>query len=201
MGQRPVRLVRLGPVPSPAIVPSHAHTAATQRHKHGLRPIPSGRFHRVLWPSAAPILVAPELAEQLTVVLDEFAQANASTTENPLKIVIRAGTLGLHQSGRAADIYDVGGKAIRRWAQEWNAAVRTAAAAGDSQERTRLIDQEKTRNVGYKLYKALQTRGGWAQPPGYPVQLFGPWTRVEGPHKEISDRMLRAHRDHIHVAR
>jgi hypothetical protein len=212
-GPRPVRFVRLGPVRSPADVPHHAytdahtdaHTAATHRHRHrhrhGLRPIPSGRFHRVLWPSVSPILVAPELAEQLTVVLDEFAQASASTADNPMKIVIRAGTMGLHQSGRAADIYEVGGQGIGKWAQEWNAAMRSATAATDPQERARIADQEKTRNIGYKLYKALQTHGGWAQPPGYPVQLFGPWTRVEGPHKQISDRMLKAHRDHIHVAK
>lgn len=99
------------------------------------------------------------------------------------------------------DIYGVGGKGIGKWAQEWNAAMQTAAAAKDPQERTRIIEEEKRRNTGYKLYMALQTRGGWAQPPGYPVQLFGPWTRSEGPHKQISDRMLRAHRDHIHVAK
>jgi len=64
-----------------------------------------------------------------------------------------------------------------------------------------LVEEEKKRNLGYKLYKALQTQGGWAQPPGFPVQLFGPWTRGEGPHKQISDRLLHAHRDHIHIAK
>jgi hypothetical protein len=46
-----------------------------------------------------------------------------------------------------------------------------------------LVEEEKQRNLGYKLYKALQVHGGWAQPQGYPVQLFGPWTRGEArPH-------------------
>ena len=79
--------------------------------------------------------------------------------------------------------------------------MRKAAAANEPQERARIIDEEKKRNLGHKLYKALQARGGWAQPQGYPVQLFGPWTRGEGPHKAISDQLLRAHRDHIHVAK
>jgi hypothetical protein len=143
----------------------------------------------------------PELADHLSVVLDEFAQASGSAADAPLKIVVRPGTMGLHRTGRAVDIYEVGGKGIGKWAQEWNAAMQTATAAKDPQERTRIIEEEKGRNIGYKLYMVLQTRGGWAQPPGYPVQLFGPWTRSEGPHKQISDRMLRAHRDHIHVAK
>jgi hypothetical protein len=148
-----------------------------------------------------PIVVVDDLAEQLNAVLEEFAQAAGSTAEGPLRIVLRTGTLGLHRTGRAVDIYGVGGKSIARWANEWNSAHRKAAAATDPAEKARIIEEEKGRNLGYKLYKALQARGGWAQPQGYPVQLFGPWTRLEGPHKEISDRLLRAHRDHIHVAR
>jgi hypothetical protein len=175
--------------------------SAARAHRHRRRPIRSGRFHRVLWPSGFPIVVVPELADQLSVVLEEFAQASGSTTASPLKVVLRPGTMGLHRAGRAVDIYEVGGKGIGRWAQEWNAAMRRAAAAKEPQERGRIIEEEKARNLGYKLYKALQTRGGWAQPPGYPVQLFGPWTRGEGPHKAISDRLLRMHRDHIHVAK
>jgi hypothetical protein len=79
--------------------------------------------------------------------------------------------------------------------------MRQAATAPTPQERTRLVAEEQGRNLGYKLYKALQAHSGWAQPPGYPVQLFGPWTRGEGPHKAISDQMLQAHRDHIHIAK
>jgi hypothetical protein len=155
----------------------------------------------VLWPAGFPILVVPELADQISAVLEEFAQAGGSTVEGPLKIVLRPGTMGLHRTGRAVDIYGVGGKGIGRWAQEWNAAQTRAAAATDPAEKTRIIDEEKAKNLGYKLYKALQTRGGWAQPAGYPVQLFGPWTRGEGPHTKISDKLLNMHRDHIHVAK
>lgn len=167
----------------------------------GRRPIRSGRFYRVLWPAAFPIVVVPDLADQINAVLEEFAQAAGSSAEGPLKIVLRPGTMGLHRLGRAVDIYEVGGKGIGQWAQECNAAQRKAAEAKDPTERARIIEEEKKRNLGYKLYKALQARGGWAQPPDYPVQLFGPWTRSEGPHKQISDRLLRMHRDHIHVAK
>jgi hypothetical protein len=155
----------------------------------------------VLFPAGFPIVVVPQLADQLSVVLEEVAQASGATAEGPLKIGLRPGTLGLHRLGRAVDIYGVGGKRIGKWAQEWNAAMQRAAAATDPKERPRIIEEEKARNVGYRLYKALQARGGWAQPQGYPVQLFGPWTRGEGPHKAISDRLLRMHRDHIHVAK
>jgi hypothetical protein len=111
------------------------------------------------------------------------------------------GTLGLHRFGRAADIYAVGEKALSLWAHDWNSTMRQAATAPTPQERARLVAEEQARNLGYKLYKALQGHGGWAQPPGYPVQLFGPWTRGEGPHKAISEQLLQAHRDHIHIAK
>jgi len=172
-----------------------------RKHLHRHRPIRSGRFYRLFWPAGFPIVVVPELAEQLAVILEEFAQQSGSTPEGPLKIVMRPGTMGLHKSGRAVDIYEVGGKGIGLWAHEWNAAIQRARAMKDPQERTRIIDEEKARNLGHKLYKVLQARGGWAQPQGYPVQLFGPWTRGEGPHKAISDRLLHMHRDHIHVAK
>jgi hypothetical protein len=79
--------------------------------------------------------------------------------------------------------------------------MRQAASPPNPQECARGVTAEKARNLGYKLYIALQMHGGWVQPQGYPVQLFGPWTRSEGPHKAISDRLLHAHRDHIHVAK
>lgn len=198
VGLRPVRLRRIRPVRSGTSIPVRRSRHRDQRPR---RPLRSGRFHRVLWPAGVHILVIPELADHLSLVLEEFAQAAGSTSEGPLRIVLRQGTMGLHRSGRAVDIYEVGGKGISQWAQEWNAAMQRAAAAKDPQERSRIIDEEKASNVGFKLYKALQNRGGWAQPQGYPVQLFGPWTRAEGPHKGISDRLLRMHRDHIHVAK
>lgn len=165
------------------------------------RPIRSGRFHRMLWPVGFPIVVVDDLADQLRAVLEEFAKTGGATAEGPLKIALGRGTLGLHRTGRAIDIYGVGGKSIGRWATEWNAAQKKAGEAKEPAEKARIIEEEKNRNLGYKLYKALQARGGWAQPEGYPIQLFGPWTRVEGPHKQISDRLLKLHRDHIHVAK
>ena len=68
-------------------------------------------------------------------------------------------------------------------------------------ERRLIAEKEEKENLGWRLYKALQRYGQWAQPYGYPVQLFGPWTRTEGPWKPISDFLLRAHRDHIHLAK
>jgi hypothetical protein len=184
-----------------AVFARRGRPAPAGAFRPGRRPIRSGRFHRVLWPLGFPVVVLPELADQLSTVLDELAQANAATQQAPLRIVLRPGTLGLHRSGRAVDIYGVGGKSIGQWAQEWNAAMQKAAAAKDPQDRSRIIEEEKAKNLGHKLYKALQAREGWAQPQGYPVQLFGPWTRAEGPHKAISDRLLHLHRDHIHVAK
>lgn len=192
MGVRPIRRLRVRPIVRPG---------PTRRPGPPQHPIRSGRYHRMLWPVGFPIVVVDDLANQLNAVLEEFAQANGSTAEGPLQIVLRRGTLGLHRTGRAVDIYGVGGKGIDKWANEWNAAQRKAAATKDTAEKTRIIEDEKTRNLGYKLYKALQARGDWAQPQGYPVQLFGPWTRVEGPHKGISDRLLKLHLDHIHVAK
>jgi hypothetical protein len=165
-----------------------------------LQPIANGQFYRVLSP-AREGLVTPQLANELSKALEQFARSNGFNDERPMTIGFRCGTLGLHRFGRAADIYAVGGKGIGQWAQEWNEVMRKTKAAADPQGRVRAIEEEKQRNLGYKLYKALQAHGGWAQPKGYPVQLFGPWTRGEGPHKAISDQLLNAHRDHIHVAR
>jgi hypothetical protein len=176
-----------------------APTAAEQPTRHpALQPIPSGQACRVTSPPEHS-LVTPPLASALRQVFEQFAQANGFSAEQPLSIAFGRGTLGLHRFGRAADIYAVGEKGLSQWAYDWNSAMRQAATT--PQERARLVAEEQARNLGYKLYKALQAHGGWAQPPGYPVQLFGPWTRGEGPHKTISDQMLQAHRDHIHVAK
>jgi hypothetical protein len=165
-----------------------------------LQPVASGRAYRVI-SQPEQSLVTPTLARALHQVFEEFAQANGFTSEQPLGVSFGRGMLGLHRSGRAADIYAIGEKGLRQWAHEWNAAMPQAATAPTLQERTRLVAEERTRNLGYKLYMALRAHGGWAQPPGYPVQLFGPWTRGEGPHKAISDQLLSLHRDHIHVAK
>lgn len=199
---RPVRLMRprhphphmqtiIQPAPQPEPV---------EPNQPKLQPIPNGQFYRVVSPGEE-AMVTPHLASELGKALEQFAQSNGFNAEQPLSVSFKRGTLGLHRFGRAADIYDVGGKGVGQWAQEWNEAMRKANAPPAAQERARLIEEERQRNLGYKLYKALQANGGWAQPPGLPVQLFGPWTRGEGPHKTISDRLLHAHRDHIHVAR
>jgi hypothetical protein len=211
---RPVRLYRLTPpgaqVPT-QMTPPHtarpqapspsAPTAAEQTTRHpALQPIPSGQAYRVTSPPEHS-LVTPPLASALRQVFEQFAQAHGFSAEQPLSIAFGRGTLGLHRFGRAADLYAIGDKGVGQWAHDWNSAMRQAAAAPTPQERARLVAEEQGRNLGYKLYKALQGHGGWAQPPGYPVQLFGPWTRGEGPHKAISDQMLQAHRDHIHIAK
>ena len=211
---RPVRLYRVTPPgaqtpvqmtpphaarPNPASQP--APTAAEQPTRHpALQPMPNGQTYRVTSPPEHS-LVTPPLASALCQVLEPFAQANGFSAEQPLSIVFGRGTLGLHRFGRAADIYAVGDKGIDQWAHDWNSAMRQAATTPTPQERARLVAAEQKRNLGYKLYKALQAHGGWAQPPDHPVQLFGPWTRGEGPHKTISDGLLQAHRDHIHVAK
>lgn len=161
--------------------------------------VSSGKFFRVLSPPQE-ALVTPLLGREVVRVLETFAQNAGFDETNPLPVHFGHGFMGLHRFHRAADIYAVGGKGLGRWMQEWNAAMRKAAAS-EPQARVPLVDQEKVRNLGYQLYKALQHHGKWAQPPGYPVQLFGPWTRLEGPHQAISDRMLYMHRDHIHMAK
>jgi len=201
---RPIRLYRVASRVLPDVLPDSPapspNEEAAANAPPSIQPIASGKLFRVVSPPEQ-ASATPQLAQHLSQALEQFAQANGFTEEKPLAISFGRGTLGLHRSNRAADIYAVDGKGIGVWAQEWNGAVRRAAAAPNPQERESIVAEQKQRNLGYKLYKALQARGGWAQPPGYPVQLFGPWTRGEGPHKRISDPMLRAHRDHIHVAR
>jgi hypothetical protein len=147
-------------------------------------------------------LVTLILGRELIKVLEQLAKAGGFSQERPLTVFFRRGTMGLHKFNRAADIYAVAGKGIDAWTQEWNKAMRQTGSTQDPEERRKIIEAEKAKNLGYQLYKALQQHGGWAQPPGgYPVQLFGPWTRSEGPHKAITDQMLYMHRDHIHVAK
>ena len=77
----------------------------------------------------------------------------------------------------------------------------TGRATETPLQRRLIAETEEKENLGWRLYKALERYGRWAQPYGYPIQLFGPWTRTEGPWRHISDFLLRAHRDHIHVAK
>jgi hypothetical protein len=146
----------------------------------------SGRSFRVASPPED-ARVTRTLAAELEYVLEKFAQEAGFDERHPVSIEFRPGIFGHHRVGRAADIYGVGGRGIGEWADRWDCAGDRAA--------------ESRRNLGWRLYKAQQIHGRWSQPYGYPIQLFGPWTRAEGPWKYISDRMLRAHRDHIHVAK
>lgn len=123
-------------------------------------------------------------------MLERFAREAGFNPGWPVGVVFRPGVVGHHQVGRAADMYAVGGRGLDAWKRAWDLAAHRGELAG-----------ERRRNLGWRLYKAIQSYGRWAQPNGYPVQLFGPWTRSEGPWTRISDRLLAAHHDHIHVAK
>lgn len=145
-------------------------------------PLRSGvRFRVTSPPEGAP--VTRELAAELHRVLERFAAEAGYDADRPLGVFFRPGILGHHRVGRAADIYAVGGVGIGTWRDRWLAGERAPA------------------NLGHRLYGALRRYGRWSQPEGYPVQLFGPWTRADGPWRRISEGLLRAHDDHIHVAR
>ncbi|HKY46083.1 MAG TPA: hypothetical protein VJM50_23535 [Pyrinomonadaceae bacterium] len=145
-------------------------------------PIRSGRNFRVVSPPDC-ALVLREVAEELERVLEQFGQIAKCGPSNRITILFKPGIFGHHRVGRAVDIYEVGGVGIDVWKRCWDDAT------------------ERRRNLGWLLYKTLQHFGRWSQPRGYPIQLFGPWTRTEGPWKPISDFLLHAHRDHIHVAK
>jgi hypothetical protein len=163
-------------------------------------PVPPGVAYGV----ASPLdhaRVTPELAEELRRVLERFAEESGATAARPVTVFFRPGIFGHHQVGRAADIYAVNGVGLDKWKRRWDAALCRAATGCPALKRRLIVETEQKRNLGWRLYKALQLHGRWAQPYGYPIQLFGPWTRLEGPWRYISDFLLNAHRDHIHVAK
>jgi hypothetical protein len=160
----------------------------------------SGSAFRVDSPPAS-ALVTPELASELHRVLERFAIEAGASDRQPVRVFFKAGIFGHHQIGRAADIYAVNGLGLNGWKRRWDEAMERAAGAATPLERRLIREKEEKENLGWRLYKALQRYGQWAQPYGYPVQLFGPWTRTEGPWKHISDFLLHAHCDHIHVAK
>ena len=145
-------------------------------------------------------LVTPELADELRRILDRFGRDHM-TGGKRVGVFFKPGIFGHHKVGRAADIYAVGGVGFDTWKRRWDAARQKVARANNAFERQTILDQERRNNLGWRLYKALQNYGRWSQPYGFPIQLFGPWTREEGPWKYISDFLLNAHRDHIHVAK
>lgn len=165
-----------------------------------LVPAPSGRAYRVASPPAN-AMVTRELAGELQSVLERFAREAGFNEQNPVSLFFKPGVVGHHQVGRAADIYGVGGIGLDEWKRHWDLALQRATQIVDPNERQNFIGRKRKRNLGWRLYKALQMHGRWAQPNGFPIQLFGPWTRSEGPLRSISERLLYAHRDHIHVAK
>jgi hypothetical protein len=189
-----------------------------------LRPVQGGQTYGIASPPARG-LVTPELAEALETVFERFARERGFTAEKPLQIALargfKAGSHG-HGEGRAADIAAVGGKSILDWAREWGQAATAAEANAGPQSGADQAADERQRNLGHGLYKALQEYGGWRvneggwRPYRGVMQLFGPWTASEGPwrpmqikdpnpyqQQRLADQqwVFRAHRDHIHVAR
>ncbi len=162
--------------------------------------MPSGCAYRAVF-DGEPERVTSELAAELRRALERFAEETGANSTRPVVLVFRPGIFGHHQVGRAVDIYRVNGEGLERWKQLWDAAQQRAVAAPTQLERRLAMETEEKRNLGWRLYKALQLYGRWAQPYGYPIQLFGPWTRSEGPWRYISDFLLNAHCDHIHVAK
>lgn len=163
-------------------------------------PVRSGRNFHVDSPPAN-ALVTERLANELEKVFELFGMRAGDGGGARVSIFFKPGIFGHHKVGRAADIYAVGGLGLDEWKRRWDNAWQHCSSVTDAKERRALLDHERQRNLGWQLYKALQTCGRWSQPYGYPIQLFGPWTRSEGPWKHISDFLLNAHRDHIHVAK
>lgn len=155
-------------------------------------PIASGKAFRVDSPLENG-LVTRALRDELRKVFERFATEAGFDERNKVALAFRPGIFGHHKVGRAADIYEVGGLGLDVWKRRWDCAA--------SMRNGSALNQAQTSNLGWRLYKSLQCYGRWSQPYGYPIQLFGPWTRSEGPWKHISDFLLNAHRDHIHVAK
>src|SRR5262245_35146661 len=107
---RPVRLFHLrrsrAQTIEPILYPPQPESA--ESNQSNLQPIPSGQFYRVISP-VEESLVTPPLAIELSKALEQFAQSNGFSAEQPLDVLFKRGVLGLHRFARAADIYAVGG--------------------------------------------------------------------------------------------
>ena len=160
----------------------------------------SGKTYSIDSPPAN-AAVTKELTDELQRVLERFAVEAGGTQDRPICLFFKPGIFGHHQVGRAADIYAVNGIGLDHWKQRWDEVMRRSTEGSTPLSRRLLKEKEEKQNLGWRLYMTLQRYGQWSQPYGYPIQLFGPWTRTEGPWKHISDRLLYAHRDHIHVAK
>src|SRR5262245_38528103 len=177
------------------------HLPFKQPHSFSARvPVRSGRCFRIESPPES-ALVTLDLARELERVLDRFARDIENSVRDPISVFFKPGIFGHHKVGRAVDIYGVGGMGLDSWKRLWDEALHRCSCMRSFDERRRLLDHERRRNMGWRLYKTMQSCGRWSKPSGYPIQLFGPWTRTEGPWKRISDFLLKAHRDHIHVAK
>lgn len=163
-----------------------------------LVPVPSGLAFRAECPVDL-VRVTPPLAAELARVLERFALDAGFTPARPVVVTFRAGIVGHHRVGRAADLYGVGGVGLDVWKRRWDEAMARARAAPPEAARA-ILDEARRTNLGWRLYRALREHGRWSKPDGFPIQLFGPWTREQGPWTRISDGLLRAHRDHVHVA-
>ena len=159
-----------------------------------LIPLPPGEFYTLDSPPWNAMVTRP-LARELSRVLDRFAKEAGFTADKKVELHFEPGVVGHHQEGRAADLYQIQRRRLDEWRKDWDRAQALAEP-----ERTAAIAGQRRRNLGWRVSVALATYGNWARPPGYPVQLFGPWSRETGPHHAISDRLLNAHRDHIHIA-
>src|SRR5262245_2209210 len=127
--------------------------------------VPSGKAYRVSSP-AANAMVTPELAEELSRALERFAVEAGFDDRRSVTVFFKPGVFGHHQLGRAADIYAVGGVGIDEWKRRWNEACGRAAQTADPAERQIITKREPVINLGWRLYKALQRYGRWAQPYG-----------------------------------
>jgi len=164
-----------------------------------MRVIRSGRSYQANRPPYN-TPVTEELASELERILERFARNAGFGPRERLQIAFGPGIVGHHQEGRAADIYEVGDVGLHLWFEQWRRRLKEASCA-EPITRNRLLQSERQQNLGWRLYKSLQTLGRWARPPGFPVQLFGPWTSSEGPWRAISAPLQRAHIDHIHIAK
>ena len=208
-----------------SIIPPAAVTEGRSRQDLSrLRPVREGMNYQVVTPACRAV-VTPELADVVETVLERFAHQAGFTLAQPLRVAFARGYQADspgHRDGRAIDIAAVAGQSFRAWKRQWDEALSAARRLSSVEERTAAVASERIRNLGYGMYKALQGHGGWRvdehgwRPYRGVVQLFGPWTAVEGPwtamHKENLDDSQRqrladqawvfaAHQDHIHVAR
>src|SRR5215475_12623651 len=163
-------------------------------------PVQSGSNFRVDSPPEN-ALVTRELAAELERVFELFGSKARKDGKGRVGVYFKPGIFGHHKVGRAADIYAVGGIGFEHWKADWDAALCSCAEVVNEGERRARLNELRRKNLGWQLYKTLQTYGRWSQPSGFPIQLFGPWTRSEGPWHFISDFLLKAHCDHIHVAK